>query len=236
VAEHRILSAAHCFKDPDVRKAMEEGRVTMISQSQNLTMSSDSTKLDPDAVKFSPDGVDLAVVKVGIYFPESMRVPLAYSRCIDDSPYIVAGFGTSSKSQSSSDLKNLSLRSVKLKKTDSGEGALISLEKTHDVKSGVSNGMGCFGDSGGPTFCKVDREKWALAGINVWLFPRIDDPVQSTLTPAQKCDSSTYYKSTSVRHNMDTISGWLNSNTGSNTGSNAGTAKNHVRGQRPALQ
>jgi hypothetical protein len=212
VADRRILSAAHCFQDADVKKALLDGRITMVFPTQNPTKPYDSIKLDPDAILRPPESqkhVDLAMVKVVLDFPRDMKVPLANSGCINGSPYVIAGFGASRKSKSPRDLENLTLRSVKLKKYDAGGGPFINLERTLDVKSGVSNGMGCYGDSGGPTFCKVDQKRWALAGINVRTFPRTNGSIHTTLTPSQHCDSSVYFRSTSINHNIDLIADWI---------------------------
>jgi len=210
VADRQILSAAHCFNAADVKQAIKDGKVTMVFRNQNPPEREDRIKLDQDAVRLSPQGnIDLAMVSVPLEFPKSQKIPIGSSGCRDKSPYIVAGYGTSREAKTPTDLQKLPLRSVRLEKSAEGDGALIPMKRTLSKRTGKSHGMGCFGDSGGPTFCKDRDGKWVLAGINARVYPTTEALKSQTLRAAEKCETSTFFSATSVRYNIDIIRDWM---------------------------
>lgn len=212
IGDGEVLTAAHCFKDDDVRQALRSGSLSMRYFEPGGEGRFASVLVESDSVSLPRDkNVDLAFVRLPVAFPNKENLLLAYGGCAPGSPYIVAGYGTTRESTSPSDLDHLSLHSVKMKKVGEGEGATTLLEETFDKTSGKSNGMGCFGDSGGPTFCKSKAGQWILAGINHKVYPRAKARRGKKLSGREQCESSRVFRSAAVKWNMDLIEGWRRS-------------------------
>lgn len=211
VGDGQVLSAAHCFNEDDVVSALKKGRVAMGYFDPERPGRFASILIGPQAVHFPDDNkVDLAFIRVNTDFPNKENLPLADKGCASDSPYIVAGFGTSLDSSSATDLEHLKLRSVKMKKAANPDGVTTALEEIYDPQTGQGKGIGCFGDSGGPTFCKDSAGQWVLEGINHTVYPRAQDTPEHPLSGRELCESARFFRSTSIKWNKDVIHHWLN--------------------------
>lgn len=205
LGDGNILTAAHCFTKEINKQSLGQGRV--FAEFYDPT-SGKTTQIQLTGVRgMDAKGNDLAIAGLAQKPPLAQSIPLAYGACDDKKRYAV-GFGLTEKGTPSSQPRVANLEAMdgaELKKyqTENHLGdPLKDYSKVHGMRS--VNGKNCYGDSGGPVFCK-SKGRMAVASVSSYMGGA---NVNEGTSRTSACASMSMLMGTSVSASMQQIERW----------------------------
>lgn len=208
LGDGNILTAAHCFTKPINKERLSKGPVFAEFYDPQTGK---ITRIQLSGVRgIDAKGTDMALAGLTQSPPGAKSVPLAYGSCDDKKRYAI-GFGLSESGSPSSMPRVATLEAMdddEFRKAQSGNHLGQSIKDYSKIQGMRSvDGHICYGDSGGPVFCK-SKGKMAVASISSYMG---GVSFKEDISRTAACTAAPYRIGASVSASMRRIEQWRKS-------------------------